>query len=97
MTNWLRPKEKAKVAANKPNACVDKPNSCCKPVAIIAVTVRKAWLSAKALTRASKGSQGTAAADWAGDSGEADMAGTGNGIRPTVAPPSVLHRWSRRV
>jgi hypothetical protein len=38
--------------------------------------VRNAWLSAKALTRVNKGSQGTAASGWAGESGAADIRGS---------------------
>ena len=53
MNTCMAPKAKANAPANTPSACADKPNSARKPVAMMAVMVRNAWLSAKPATSAS--------------------------------------------
>ena len=57
MKSCMVPKANAKVPANTPSAWADRPNSACSPVAMMAVMVRNAWLSAKPLTSASSMAQ----------------------------------------
>ncbi|MNY50865.1 hypothetical protein D3C86_1864090 [compost metagenome] len=47
MNNCIAPNANANAPANSPSACAERPNSACSPVAMMAVMVRNAWLSAK--------------------------------------------------
>ncbi len=47
MNSCSAPKEKWKAPANRPSCSGVSPNSCCSGGAMMAATVRKAWLSAK--------------------------------------------------
>lgn len=51
MSNWATPKDSANSPANEPSDCADRPKSVRRPSAMMDVTVLKAWLSAKPVSR----------------------------------------------
>src|SRR3954470_24892713 len=58
MNSCKAPKEKWKAPANRPSCCGVRANACCSGEAMMAATVRKAWLSAKPVISTSSISQG---------------------------------------
>ena len=81
MNSCMVPNANAKAPANTPSAWADSPNSARNPVAMMAVMVRNAWLSAKPDTSASSMAQ-AARDERSGTGGDAGRAvGTGAGLQ----------------
>ncbi|MNV49019.1 hypothetical protein D3C71_1409540 [compost metagenome] len=93
MKSCMVPKANANAPANTPSACADRPNSARRPVAMMAVMVRNAWLSAKPVTSASSMAQaarrGSSGVVGVGGGGTCTVVGLQKGVATGCPVPSV--------